>query len=326
MPNSLHTPLVSICIPCYNTEAYVQEALQSILDQTYQNLEVIVVDDNSTDNTLEKARTFSDSRLKIIENKEIGSNAAKARNRALSMAKGEYVKFFDADDILSSEAIESQVELLMENDAENVASSQWGRFHFDDVATFELDNPNQTVWRDMPSNKWLIESFMNARPMMQPGVFLIPRRIIEKAGGWDESLTLIDDFEFFTRVLTHCKTVRFCEGATLYYRSNVSGSLSGTRDRNAVVSAYNSLMKGVSHLLKVDPSIEARHACANILQDFEYTYYPKYKDLRLKVLARVKELGGSSLAPEGSPSFNKLSKFIGWKSARRLQNLRRRSL
>ena len=156
---------------------------------------------------------------------------------------------------------------------------------------------------------------------LQPGMFLIPASILRKAGGWDESLTLIDDFEFFSRVLCHANEVRFTPGAVLHYRSGLRGSLSGQKSRRAVESAFQSLTKGTGHLLACRADAEAKRSCANLFQDFIYTYYPDHKDLLSAMTARVDVMGGSDLAPDAPARFQNLRKALGWKLARRVQQL-----
>ncbi len=101
------TPLVSIIIPCYNGEEYVAEAIQSALDQTYPNFEVIVIDDGSTDGSLEVIRSFGGA-----IRWETGPNrgACAARNRGIELARGELIQFLDADDVLSLRKLERQVD------------------------------------------------------------------------------------------------------------------------------------------------------------------------------------------------------------------------
>ena len=311
-------PLVSICIPCHNAEKYVEEAIESVLNQTYKNIELIVVDDGSTDRSGEVLEKYRMKGVKVVTEK-CGS-ASKARNRALREARGEYIKFFDADDIISPKMIEIQIAKL--NGRTNaVASSEWGRF-YGDVSTFK-SNP-QSVWRDMEPTEWLVKALYDARPMMQPGMFLIPRDIIKTTGGWNEELTLIDDFEFFTRIFCHSKEILFTTGAILYYRSGNSGSLSAKKNRQAVESQYHSLLKGISHLLALRPDPAARLSCANMLQDFIYSHYPKHPDLCRELRSRILELGGSDLKPDGPPRFHQLKRFVGWKNARRIQRLFRK--
>jgi glycosyltransferase involved in cell wall biosynthesis len=307
---------VSICIPCQNAASYVRVALDSVLSQTWPEIEIIIVNDGSSDGSDQILADYAAKRVRIVTGK-FGS-AAKARNRAAVEATGDYIKFFDADDILSPHHVELQMARLAgRNDA--VAMSEWGRFRNDDLSTFREDR--QSVWRDMEASDWLIESLLNARPMMQPGMFLIPRAIFEASGGWDEELSLIDDFEFFSRLLCSAEEVLFTPGATLYYRSGITGSLSGRKSRKAVESAFHSLMRGTSHLLKRRDDDAARRSSANMLQDFIYTYYPDYPDLRSQVARRVAELGGSDLEPDGPPRFKQMRKLVGWKAARRVQQL-----
>lgn len=308
-------PLVSICIPCHNAAPYIGAALDSLLAQTWQNLEIIVVNDGSTDVSAEVLESYKVRGVRVIHEK-CGS-AALARNRALKEVTGDYIKFFDADDLLSPEMIEKQMaRLIRRTDA--VASAEWGRF-YGELSTFK-SNP-QSVWRDMESMEWLVEAWRDARPMMQPGMFLIPKTVLDRSGGWDEELTLIDDFEFFSRVLCHAKEVLFTPEAVLYYRSGITGSLSGQKSRKAVESQYHSLLRGTGHLLAVRQDTAAKLSSANMLQDFIYTYYPDHADLRAKLARRVLELGGSDLSPDGPPSFLTLQKIIGWKAAKRIQKL-----
>ena len=110
-------PLVSILIPCFNAEKYVGEAIDSALTQTYSNVEVVVIDDGSTDGSLEVIRSFGE-RIRW----ESGSNrgGCEARNRALALARGEFIQFLDADDILYPDKLACQLPELIEDRADFV--------------------------------------------------------------------------------------------------------------------------------------------------------------------------------------------------------------
>lgn len=307
-------PLVSVCMPCFNAERYVKIAIDSILEQSWDSLEIIIVNDGSTDASELILDSIADSRVRVIHQENRGQCAA--ANRALAEAQGTLIKFFDADDILSVDSIKSQVNKLgSRQDA--IASSRWGRFYSDDISTFSLNE--QSVWRDMPSIDWLVEAWADAQPMMQCGLWLIPRAVIDKAGGWDESLSLINDFEFFSRLLCHVRDVLFTPEATLFYRSGIKGSLSSLTSRIGAESAFNSILKGTSHLLERRSDPLARLSCANIMRGFEYTFYPHYPDLLTRMNLKIDELGGSDLSPPGGPWFQRARRLIGWKAARRLQ-------
>lgn len=312
----MSSPLVSVCIPCHNAGPYLKEALDSVLDQTYRKLEVILVNDASTDDTSEVLETFKDPRLRVIDH-ECGS-ASKSRNLAYEHSTGSLIKFFDADDILSLGLIERQIARL--GDSQNsVASCEWGRFQKKNLASYQ-PNP-QIVWRDIDARDWLIESYRDARPMMQPGIFLIPRPLIEKVGRWDERVSPIDDFEFFSRLLAAAEKVKFCKGETVYYRSGLESSLSGKKSRDAIEGFLTSLESGIKALLAVKDTPQAKLACANLLQDFIHTQYPDHPDLRERAATKVRDLGGAKIAPDGPPRFQSLRRILGWKLARRIQRL-----
>tara|TARA_R110002073_G_scaffold56906_2_gene144971 strand:+ start:8989 stop:9945 length:957 start_codon:yes stop_codon:yes gene_type:complete len=311
-------PLVSILIPCHNAAPYVGAAIESVIAQTWQTTQIIVVNDGSTDGSDKVLKKYVAERVRVVTPDKPLRSAAKSRNLAYEHSTGDFIKFFDADDLMHPKMVEHQIAKL--NDLESdVASSGWGRFYRDDLATFK-QNP-QSVWRDMDARDWLIEAFADARPMMQPGMFLIPRNLIERAGGWDENLSLIDDFEFFARVLSLAGNVRFTPDVPLMYRSGLECSLSGRKSDAAIESAFHSLTRGTGHLLSARDDNAARRACANVLQDFIYAYYPRAHHLSAQIEVRVNELGGSDLTPDGPPKFQMLRKLIGWKLARRIQHM-----
>lgn len=104
--------LVSIIMPSYNTGAYIKKTIQSVINQSYQNWELIIVDDCSTDNTDEAVQPFlNDMRIRYIKN-EVNSGAAISRNRALMEAKGKWIAFLDSDDLWVPEKLEKQIHFM----------------------------------------------------------------------------------------------------------------------------------------------------------------------------------------------------------------------
>ena len=110
------TGLVSIIMPSYNTASYIAESIQSVIDQTYKEWELIIVDDCSTDNTDEVVKQFSDdSRIRYLKN-EKNSGAAVSRNKALKEANGRWIAFLDSDDLWLPEKLEKQIQFMEEKD------------------------------------------------------------------------------------------------------------------------------------------------------------------------------------------------------------------
>lgn len=103
--------LVSVIMPSWNTGKFIAESIQSVINQTYKNWELIIVDDCSTDNTDEIVGKFTDIRIKYLKN-EKNSGAALTRNRALREAKGEWIAFLDSDDLWKPEKLEHQLKFM----------------------------------------------------------------------------------------------------------------------------------------------------------------------------------------------------------------------
>ena len=106
--------LVSIIMPSWNTAKFIAETIQSVIDQTYQNWELLIVDDCSTDNTDEIVASFKDDRIKYFHN-EKNSGAALTRNRAMREAQGEWIAFLDSDDLWMPKKLEKQIAFMREN-------------------------------------------------------------------------------------------------------------------------------------------------------------------------------------------------------------------
>ena len=106
--------LVSVIMPSWNTAKYIGESIQSVIDQTYKNWELIIVDDRSTDNTEEVINTFNDSRIRYYKNSN-NLGAALTRNRALREAKGEWIAFLDSDDLWQPNKLKEQLGFMNKN-------------------------------------------------------------------------------------------------------------------------------------------------------------------------------------------------------------------
>ncbi len=113
--NNSFLNLVSIITPCYNSEQFISRTIDSVVNQTYSNFELIIIDDCSNDNTVEIIKSFEskDSRIKLVQ-LEINSGAAIARNRGLEIAKGRFIAFCDCDDIWFENKLEYQINFMLE--------------------------------------------------------------------------------------------------------------------------------------------------------------------------------------------------------------------
>lgn len=170
MVSSTEMPLVSIVIPCYNSENYVSECLESVLSQDYANIEVVVVDDGSTDSSLEILSRYPGIRVLSQAN----AGACVARNRGFGISRGKYVKFLDSDDLLEPGVIGRQV-MLAENEGDN--SIVYGDF-------FVLKNGKKrfqdtVLPKEHQSAALLFQDILTSTPLHR-------RWMIERIGGFDE--------------------------------------------------------------------------------------------------------------------------------------------
>lgn len=121
------TPLISVIIPLYNHAPYIQEAITSVLSQGIEKIEVIVIDDGSTDNFEDKINDFNDPRVRLI--KQPNSGAAEARNNGIRNANGEFIAFLDADDTWATNKLKLQLEALINRNDVNMVFGQVKEFY-----------------------------------------------------------------------------------------------------------------------------------------------------------------------------------------------------
>lgn len=190
-------PLVSVIIPTYNRAYIVREAIDSVLSQTYANIEVFVVDDGSSDNTAEVLRTYG-QRIHIVGQQNSGPAAA--RNRALEIARGEIITFLDSDDLWLPTYLKRQLSAL-ERAGDNVPCSLcngWIESPGKKRATsFDL------AWIFPPCEEgiWLnVPEVMATRPVMFSQMVAIRRKVLQKFGGFNSCMRFWEDFDLEFRL------------------------------------------------------------------------------------------------------------------------------
>jgi glycosyltransferase involved in cell wall biosynthesis len=308
-------PTVSVIIPCHNAETHIGETLESVLGQTWPEIEVVVVDDGSDDGSVAEIERFPRARRTLIRQQKAG--AAAARNRGFRASAGEFVQFLDADDLIDRDKIERQVARLGSH-PRCVASAEWGRFYRSpSETTFDPD----AAWTDLAPIDWLARARADGLGMLFPALWLIPRAVAEAAGAWDESLSVGDDGEYFTRVVLASERVLFCAGARCHYRSGVGGSLSGRKSVAAWTSQFRVIDLCESHVRAREDSGRVRRGFALSWQHLAHGCYPYDAGLSERALARARALDSVTIRPGGGWTFRLASHLVGWRVARKLQVL-----
>jgi glycosyltransferase involved in cell wall biosynthesis len=189
--------LVSVIVPTYNRAELIFHTIDSINRQTYASIEIVVVDDGSTDNTAEVIESLSRTSTKhIVYYQKLNGGCASARNKGLELANGELIAFLDSDDTWEANAVESMVAALVESDADFVYSPA--------IEVFENGSEvvNYPVAADRPQ-ALAIEHFKSTN--IRNGAALFRKSVFETVGGLNESLKHNEDSDFVQRAAIHCR-------------------------------------------------------------------------------------------------------------------------
>jgi len=312
-------PLVSIIIPAYNSGSRIAETIGSCLEQTYPELEVIVVDDGSKDDTAAIAGRFMhDSRVRVITRENSGACAA--RNHGIRLSKGKYLQFLDADDLLSPDKIESQVDAL-EKEPGTMAMCTTVHF-FDGQDPYQQPLPDESFFLydtgDPASFLTRLWGGDGKTSMVQTSAWLTPRDITDRCGPWDETILLDQDGEYFARAVLLSKGLRFTKGVNYYrkyiYGRNVAGQ---SFKRKNLESALYALEKKSSYLLEKKDDARVRKAIATQLFDIAINTWPQYPGLTREILKKVKAQGQKPRMPVlGGKEIEWIKKVFGWKVAK----------
>jgi len=214
-------PLVSVIIPCYNGIPWVRHALRSTLRQTYPNIEVILVDDGSTDDTLAVVEAeFGGDGFKIIGIANSGPGAA--RNVGLRFAGGEYVQYLDADNILTEEKIERSMACFRDHPDTDIVFTAIhlpASYDFVDESEFTAEELQRTVdgMVEYAYEKQFPGTDMPALETSQP---LYRSRVLHEHGAFDETLVVLDDYELVCRQLLNGARIRHVPMVGVIYRDH----------------------------------------------------------------------------------------------------------
>ncbi|MBQ3058120.1 MAG: glycosyltransferase [Clostridia bacterium] len=227
-------PLVSIIIPCYNHEAFLDDCLGSILAQTYPNIELLICDDCSPDNSYEKIMSYREELEKrfnnvIILKNEINCGVTKNVNRMLKLAKGEFVKTLASDDCMAPDAISEMVHFLIENSQIDVVVSNGIKVSEEQRYP---DFSGDVIYNALPdfSADGFFIRVAQCNQISAPAA-MVRMSVYEKFGLYDENIK-VEDFEFWLRIFKDGKAkIAFLDKDLIYYRINANSMSSNTNNK-----------------------------------------------------------------------------------------------
>lgn len=303
---------VSVIIPTHNSSQFINETLASVCDQTYRNLEIIVVDANSSDNTVDIVKHRDDNRIKLLEIKE-PSLAGATRNRGLEIATGDFINYLDGDDLMAPNKIEEQLKIIR-NNQNNIATCSW-KFIYPNNKTVA---PDSKLLRTMNSDDFISIGWGKA-DMMPIMAYLIPKRIIDQAGKWDEELKMNEDAEYFLRVLQQTKKVVFTDLTEVFYLKHSNFSVS--QPNNEKIGHWLDAIKKIEINLLNSEKHDSQEIIANLYQNLVFQVYPIYKEHIKHAESKIQAHGGSTIKYKRDGKFGWIYSLVGWKLGKRIELL-----
>ena len=232
MSTTIKIPRVSVIIPVYNCDSYISQAVKSILAQTYQSYEIIVIDDGSTDDTSLVLKQYSEVIHYVYqENKGVSA----ARNHGIDLARGELIAFLDADDFFLPDKLTAQVGIFDAQPHLGIVHSGWRR-----VSQEGETIKDETPWDYVP--KLDLEGWLRWKPIGTMGTLMFRRNWLQQVGSFEEGLGHAEDVDLLLRL-----SLRGCEAdwlrqSTICYRQHdqntMRDGLSQARSINGVLDKF----------------------------------------------------------------------------------------
>lgn len=270
----MEKPLASVCIPAYNNAAYIKETIDSVLSQTYPNLELVICDDKSKDDTVKVVENIKDDRIKLYKN-EKNLGMAGNWNNCLSKCSGEFIKLICADDMLAKDCLEKEVKALMENPSAVLAES--------DTKLFDLNGKPKGFYK-----RYKESGLVNGKKIARAGFFVknyfgaplantFRRSALGQTGGFDTWYTYILDYDFWVQ-LACMGDVYIIHEPLNYFRvrndSNTGEVMAGDKT-DAYVKEHIHLVNKFKKALKLTDSDIKRSVCIRKLRNFAAGVYLK---------------------------------------------------
>lgn len=232
MANAESTPLVSVIVPTYNRSTFLARAINSVLQQTVQDFEIIVIDDGSTDGTEEHLRRFEEiePRLKrcLVYEKQKNRGANAARNAGIRLARGEYIAFLDSDDLWHPRKLELQLTDILVREAVNPGNMPVFSF----TGRFRVDAKYKPIALQFAgSMKGAMHKLKLSNSIGTLSSVMVTAWVAREVHGFDESLAACQDWDFYLRALPYCIAVGTREPLIMYYDGDITRISGNPRKR-----------------------------------------------------------------------------------------------
>src|SRR5690554_977294 len=239
--------LISIIIPAYNVEVYIEECIHSAFAQTHKPIEVICIDNNSTDNTWQKLKQLQETYPSLLIDKELNPGAPAARNKGLALSKGEWIQFLDADDLLLPKKIEHQMHLIKNKPEVCFIAAASRKKHINGQSTTTIpkqDHPFKSLFTtnlgNTCSNLW-------------------NKSYINQINGWDESLKSSQEADLMFRLLQINSQVIFDTEPLTIIQERETGQISTKYPQDNWVRYFNKRVEILNWIKENDTKLYTSH-------------------------------------------------------------------
>lgn len=241
--------IISVIIPAYNAQRTILATIESVQQQTFKDIEIIVINDGSSDRTLDRLETVNDQRLKVYSYPNGGLPTA--RNRGIALAKGQYLSFIDADDLWTPDKLEKQLAALQANPKASVAYSWLAVMlesdkYIDDPRLF---SGKRVAFTGDVYTKLLVNNFIG-----NGSNILVKKEAIDLVGNFDPSFKSCEDWDYYLRLAAKCSFAVVPEHQILYRKSagtiSSKGLVMETEGLKVIDKVYQTVPQKLQHLKK----------------------------------------------------------------------------
>lgn len=234
-------PLISIIIPAYNVEKYISKCIESINEQLFDNYEVIIVDDGSSDNTLEVARKKITDKFQILTQENMG--AGLARNSGINLAKGKYITFMDADDFLYDKHCLEKIAEIVNQEKCDVVTYKMVRY-FQNSGKFLVEDditPENKVYSNICN--YLETTIKNSRLSVSPCDKIIKTEIIKKNNIYFKKMAMLEDIDWSLELYKHVNSIMIYNEPIYVYRKGRTDSTTYSYTQQKILDCFNFVRK-----------------------------------------------------------------------------------
>lgn len=241
-------PLVSVVIPVYNVEPYLCQCLDSVISQTLKDIEIICVDDGSTDNSLNILKEYANKDTRFIILQQENLHAGIARNAGLKIAKGKYIIFLDSDDFFELDMLEKMYNKIIQDDSDMIAC---GFYRYNDKTGFTKINHIDSIYVEKSpfTHKEIGIDLFNFTTSV-PWTKLFKKEIFINNNLKFEDYIVCNDLTCILLAIACCKKISVIDECFVYYRANQNNNLTSHRNKHidCVLYAVNKIEEGLKRL------------------------------------------------------------------------------